>query len=110
MNMDFFSHPLFEVNGRDFIVLIQELENVKEVRSNLTLLIRVYRPDVILTWNPNERFEDYLHGVQHVDHRTAGAITLQWYSVYFLFFFRFFSFNTQSTYERMKKDVNECNE
>jgi LmbE family N-acetylglucosaminyl deacetylase len=54
-----------------------ELENVKEVRRNLTRLIRTYRPHVILTWNPNERIEDYLHGVQHTDHRAAGAITLQ---------------------------------
>lgn len=42
-------------------------------------LIRTYRPEVIATWNPSERFENYQIGYEHSDHRAAGAVTLQWY-------------------------------
>jgi LmbE family N-acetylglucosaminyl deacetylase len=54
-----------------------ELQNTVDVREKVVRLIRTYRPEVIATWNPSERFENYQIGYEHSDHRAAGAVTLQ---------------------------------
>jgi LmbE family N-acetylglucosaminyl deacetylase len=47
-----------------------ELEDTAEFRGKLVLLIRKFRPDIVITMEPHRT------GHQHRDHRVAGIVTL----------------------------------
>jgi LmbE family N-acetylglucosaminyl deacetylase len=50
--------------------LDQSLEDTPEFRKEIVRLIRIYRPDIIVTSDPYRRY------VWHRDHRIAGQVTL----------------------------------
>ena len=49
----------------------QQLENTPEFRKELVKLIRMYRPETIVTVEPSERY------MSHRDHRKTGQATLE---------------------------------
>ncbi len=50
-----------------------ELEDTREVRRDVTAQIRRFRPDLIVTQNPNRTSNLY---ASHRDHRTTGGVAL----------------------------------
>jgi LmbE family N-acetylglucosaminyl deacetylase len=50
--------------------------NNEELKYHLTYYVRLIRPTVLLTWNPTYHFSLYKLGLEHSDHRTAGAASL----------------------------------
>lgn len=52
------------------------LDNSYEARLRVAAQIRLFRPELIVTFNPTYNFNHYQHGSEHKDHQTAGAIAL----------------------------------
>lgn len=51
----------------------------QDTRAKVVFYIRLYKPNLVITWNPNRHVTWYNKGVEHADHRTAGAIVLDRY-------------------------------
>ncbi|MDP9242961.1 MAG: PIG-L family deacetylase [Actinomycetota bacterium] len=52
-----------------------DLENTKEIQAEVALSVRQIRPETVLTCDPTAWFFEDRY-VNHSDHRTAGAVTL----------------------------------
>jgi LmbE family N-acetylglucosaminyl deacetylase len=53
-----------------------ELVDTMEIRGRLTRLVRTYKPQVILTWDPLHDVSLYNYYLEHRDHRASGQIAL----------------------------------
>jgi len=58
-------------------ILDGEVENNNDTRSEVTYYIRKTQPEVVVTWNPDNRFQLFKLGIQHHDHQKTGEIVLQ---------------------------------
>jgi LmbE family N-acetylglucosaminyl deacetylase len=51
-----------------------------ELNHNITQWIRIYQPDLVISFSPETDYSQYLYGLMHRDHQTTGKSTLD--SVY----------------------------
>ena len=44
-----------------------------ELKRNITIAIRTYKPDLVLSFSPETDYRTYALGLMHRDHQTTGA-------------------------------------
>ena len=52
------------------------LQNTYEARMRVAAQIRMHRPELLVTFNPQYNFNHFQYGTEHKDHKASGAIAL----------------------------------